>query len=188
MSKATELREQAVAKFTEAKEFVDAHPDMSAEDETHFNDIMKEAQGFDAAYLKEAGLEGTIMGIKERLDYYSGRVTGAPVDWSKTRTLEVPGRQFGGGSWTQDGMYVGDHFKSLGELFTEDESYKGLLKSGHLDSDNAKFESSRVGLKATTTIVSGTTDGTARDSGVTRLIRRSGDHLFDSRVPKPRHG
>lgn len=140
MATAVELREQALAKFKEAAALVEGKSadEITAEIETQFDAIMVEAKSFDDQYVKAAGTEGKVAGLRERLDYYSQQATGAPIPWARTATITQPASS-----------------KSMGAQFVESEEYAALQKSGALSSDNATFKTSpfRPETKAATDVI-----------------------------------
>lgn len=132
MSKATELREQAAAKFREAFQLVDGKKadELTAEVETKFTAIMAEATRLDAEFQKAASTDEQFKNLRERLDFYAGKAGSGPIPWDRVTVV-------GGGA------------KSLGEQFVESPEYKSLVDSGALTSDNAKFRTEPFRPKAT---------------------------------------
>lgn len=158
MGKAIELREAAAAKFKEAHDLVDGKDELDADTEKAFDAIMAEAKTAHEAYVKAAGGEGLRVELKEALDFYHGNATGKGINWDK---VSQEGRTGQGLPHYTGGLYLPPQNKSLGQLFVESKDYDDLLKSGHLSSDQAKFETGRIGLKTSATdILSGTVDGT----------------------------
>ena len=139
MSKATELRDAAAAKFKAAHDLVQGKDvgDLTAEIETQFDALMAEATAADAAFQKAASADARMGSLKERLDFYHGKATGgAPIPWQKI-TLEPPAPG-----------------KSLGQQFVDSAEYKELKESGALESDNARFKSAPFrGEKAATDVI-----------------------------------
>jgi HK97 family phage major capsid protein len=143
MSKASELREQAAAKFKEAKDLVGekSADQISSEDMTKFENIMADAKKLDEAYLGAAKGEEKVMGLKERLEFYHGKATGGQ---------SLP---FGDGVKT-----VQNSSKSIGQQFVDSGEYKALKESGALASDNANFKTSpfKTERKASTDVINTT--------------------------------
>ncbi len=160
---ATELREQAAAKFKEASELIGEKKDeeIDADLEKQFNATMEEAKGLHKQYVEAAGREGTRVELREALDFYHGKAKGVGIDWTKTSA--APPHE--GLPHYDGGLWVPDHMKSLGQAFVESEEYKELGESGVLNSDNAKFKTRPIGLKATTDIVGGTSAAGATGAG-----------------------
>jgi len=127
MSKAIEFREQAAAKFKAAHDLVDGKDpaDLSAETEEQFTRIMAEAADLDAKYQKAAQGDEKVGTLRDRMDYYHGKATGNPVNWSAVQ------------------MTASEKAKghTLGDQFVHSEQYEDLRKSGALESDNARFKS-----------------------------------------------
>jgi HK97 family phage major capsid protein len=141
MSKATDLREQALAKFLEAKALTEGE-DIKAENEPQFQAIMAEARDLDAKAAAAAGNENELGSLKERLEFYGSRVSGAPTPFTANRVdLTSP--------------------KSLGEAFTGSKEYRELLSGGALLSDQASFKSAPFLAAATDVIGTGGGGGSA---------------------------
>ncbi len=142
MSKATELREKAAAKFKEAAELVKGKEDsLSAEDETRFDAIMKEAGEIDVMATKAATAGDKIGTLRERLEFYTEKAIGTKLPMDRL-LIRAPGE------------------KSLGNQFVESEAYKELKESGALESDNARFKTAPFIRKAATDVIGSTGAGT----------------------------
>jgi len=131
MATAIELREQAAAKFKEASEYLkglgkDDWNALGADEQERFNGIMAEARELDAQYAKTDEGEKAFATLADRMSFYHEKATG-----KKAGFVPMPGVAM-------------DRPKSLGEMFVEDEAYKGLIDSGVLQSDNAGFKSAAV--------------------------------------------
>jgi HK97 family phage major capsid protein len=141
LSKAAELKEQAAAKFAEAAALVEGKEadSLDEETETKFNAIMQEAKGLDEQFVKTAGLEGTFVQLKDRLDFYSQKAGKGPLPF---QSVVTEGRDTG-------------QIKSLGQLFVESETYQELKASGNLESDRASFKTApfRAEVKAPTDVI-----------------------------------
>lgn len=147
MSKATDLRDQAAAKFKAAHDLVkdkDA-TNLSKEDEATFDRLMNEATDLDGQFQKAAATDEKIGSLKERLDFYHGKATGgAPIPWNRI----IIGNPTPG--------------KSLGQSFVDSPEYKELQESGALGSDNARFKTNPVvaDTKAAGDVIGSTGAGT----------------------------
>jgi hypothetical protein len=109
-----DLREQALAKFLEAKELIGGDGEVTAENLPAFNTLMSEAKELDRQYgVSMQGSENKET-LRERLEYYTGKATGTPIRFVTT-TLDPNGR------------------KSLGEQFVASEAYAKLKASGALN-------------------------------------------------------
>ena len=97
-SKATELREEAAAKFKEAHDFMegccktagvtmddlkDDESKISAEDLASFDVLMEDGQRLRAEYEVAAKTEGRYEGLRESMDYFHGKATGKPLPWNQ---------------------------------------------------------------------------------------------------------
>lgn len=140
-SKATELREETAAKFKAAKDFMEAEcktagitmddlskdeSKISAESLEKFDALMAEGHELKAKYEVEAKSEGRWTGLREEMDYFHGKATGKAIPWDTIDQRQAPAR------------------KTLGEQFTMSETYRGLLESGVLHSEGAKFMTERI--------------------------------------------
>jgi HK97 family phage major capsid protein len=142
MSKATELREQAAAKFKEAKDLVGekSADQISSEDMTKFEKIMQDAKKLDEEYLTAAKGEEKVMGLKDRLEFYHGKATGERLP-------------FGEGVVTSAASS-----KSVGQQYIESKEYSQLKASGALESDSASFKTNpfKTERKAATDVINTT--------------------------------
>lgn len=137
------IREKAAAKFQEAHDFwterKDADGNLSAEDESQFAGLMKEAGDLDHDAAKAATHEDQIGSLKDRMEYYHGKATGgAPIPFGVAAQAGGP--------------------KSLGQNFVDSEAYSDLKESGALASDRAAFKSQPV--KAASDILMGASGAT----------------------------
>ncbi len=141
-SKATELREEAAAKYKEAKAYIDeevekagkTEADLNADDSfledsvlEKFDAIMAEGESLRVKFEKAAKAEGRWPNLKDNLDFFHGTATGKPVPWGQITTQEYQ-----------------EPRKTLGEQFTTSETYRELIKSGILHSEKAKFITERI--------------------------------------------
>lgn len=166
---ANELREQAAALFLEANALVEGvkEEDLTEEVEAKFSAKMAEAKEADKKYRAAAGAEGQRVELKDSLAFYAGKA-GKNVDWDR-----VAGGGFSnpnGPMVHQGGLILPPGYKTLGQEFVESAEYKELTTGGVLNSEGAKFKTRPVGLKATTDIVSGTTNGTSGNGTGSALI------------------
>ena len=143
MSKAIEYREKAAAKFKEANELVKGKDELSAEDESRFDLIMKEAADLDQMAVKAATTDDKLGTLRERMAFYTEKATGQHLPMDRIITRE-PGE------------------KSLGNQFVDSEAYKQLKESGALESDSARFKTDRFvrESKAPTDVIGSTGAGT----------------------------
>lgn len=125
MSKAIELREQALAKLTEAKALTDAEGNVKAEDEDRFGALMEEFRELDAQVAKAQTIDDGVGTLRERFEWYTGKATGTPMRFNSTPLDPLAG-------------------KSMGQQFVESAAYKELAASGALSSENTKFRSDPV--------------------------------------------
>lgn len=124
MSKAAELREQALAKLLEAKELT-TDGSVAPEDEDHFQALMGEFRELDARAAKAQDQADEIGTLEDRLGWYTGKATGQPMRFQRTE-LDPAKPQ------------------SLGEQFVQSSAYTRLKESGALESDNSRFRSDPV--------------------------------------------
>lgn len=137
--KATALREQAAAKFKEAKDLVGekAIDELTDEVQNKFGSIMSEAKKLDEEFTKVLGQEGETEKLKDRMEYYHGKATGKdglPFQVVTTNPLSQ---------------------KSVGQQFIESSEWKGLVDGGALKSDNAQFKTQpfKSEMKAATDVI-----------------------------------
>lgn len=111
---AVDLREQALAKFLEAKELIGSDGEVTAENLDRFNALMTEAKQLDAEYAKASAGDANRETLRERLEYYTAKATGTPIRFQST-TLDP------------------NSHRSLGEQFVSSDAYKRLRESGALN-------------------------------------------------------
>jgi hypothetical protein len=129
VSKATELREQALQKFLDARALVGAEGDITAENMPAFEEHMAEAMRLDKEHEQEAKKENLSVGrLDERLSAYTAAATGGPGMRFNRTTLD-PNRPMG-----------------LGDQFVQSAEYQSLVQSGALESDNRHFDTGRIVL------------------------------------------
>lgn len=125
---AVDLREQALAKFLEAKGLVDDETgEVPPENLEAFNALMSEAKDLDAKAVKAQEGGENLGTLAERLQYYTGKATGTPIQFRAT-TLDP------------------DSPKSLGEQFVASEAYAELQANGAFESPDSRFRSKPVFL------------------------------------------
>lgn len=141
------LREDAKAKFAEAKKFGDDHgmnkedADPSAEDLEAVTKILAEAKDLDAQYLKESQKQGIFTTIEERFKFYSEGVLDNPLRLHPIMQMD-----------SESG-------KSLGRQFIESEEYKALQTGGLLKSERTRITTAPVQLKGQHFAASDIVDG-----------------------------
>lgn len=135
MGMAEALREQAVAKLTEAKA-IQERPDASAEDEAQALALVADSQKLLDRAQKASDND---LSIRQALEQTTARA-GAPVTFHAAQLDRIAGR-------------------SLGQAFVESDEFKALVGSKILASENAHFTSQRfvaiAGDVISTTPVSG---------------------------------
>lgn len=142
MSQATQLREQAAAKFKEANDLYegkkDKNGDLDAENTKSFDSLLAEAKKLDEQFVAAAKGEEKIGGLKERLAFYHEKATGQPLPFGEKGVQIIP-----------------SSMKSNGQQFIESPEYKALVDSGSLSSDNAAFKSNpfKTERKAATDVI-----------------------------------
>lgn len=124
---AVDLREQALAKFLEAKALVGDEGEVPAEKLEAFNALMTEAKELDAQAAKAATADDNLGTLSERLQYYTAKATGSPIQFKAT-SLDP------------------NSPRSLGEQFVGSDAYKELQASGAFDSPDSRFRSKPVFL------------------------------------------
>jgi hypothetical protein len=107
-SAATDLREQALAKFLEAKEIIGDDGSVAPEKLEAFNAKMSEAKDLDKSYRAAAAGEGNVVSLRDSLQYYTGKATGSPMQF---QTTELDPEQLD---------------VAWGQQFIDSEAYKGL--------------------------------------------------------------
>jgi len=129
MSKATELREQALQKFKDARALVDSNGNVPAEKLEAFNATMSDAMDTDKAYEQAAAAENLSVGrLDERLGAYTAEATGGP-GMRFNRTPLDPAKS-----------------GSLGQQFVQSAEYARLREGNALESDSSPFNTGRVVL------------------------------------------
>jgi HK97 family phage major capsid protein len=122
---AVSKREEALAKLLEAKGLVEADDSVKTENEERFQALMGEFRELDAQAQKAATQDDNIGSLRERMQFYTGKATGAPMRFNSTE-LDT------------------NAAKTPGQQFVESEAYKGLVASGTLDSPDGHFRVSPV--------------------------------------------
>lgn len=135
MSKASALREQAIAAFKAADDLVVDEGGPAAENQEQFDAHMASGRDLMDQYRKQAEREGTVLSLRETLGDIAGAVRGqGPVPFTQV-TVPAAGR-------------------SLGEAFVASDEYHSLVASGALQSDMAAFKSKPFQAAATDVIQS----------------------------------
>ena len=115
MSRSIELREQALAKLTEARELADPSTGLpSAENEAAFSAAMEAFSDLDRQRAEAEKLEGHASTAVDAWKHYSGAMTGEEMRFSST-TVDPKSR------------------KSPGEQFVESAAFKALLEQPDLE-------------------------------------------------------
>lgn len=136
MSKATDLREQAIAKFKEADALIAGDDGPKAEDQERFDALFADGQALMKDYTAAAATEGKIVAVREALSDIAGAVRGTgPVPFTARTVVPTAG-------------------KSMGQAFIESEAYADLVASGALKSDRQAFRTKQVDIKAATDVIS----------------------------------
>lgn len=144
---AVDLREQALAKFLEAKALIDADSgEVKAENLEQFNALMTEAKAIDAQAGKAQTADDNVGTLRERLEYYTGKATGTPMRFQATS------------------LDPNSHL-SLGAQFTNSDAYKRLVASGALNSPDSRFRSDPVIIGAPKGFGAATSDVIHTESG-----------------------
>lgn len=146
MATATALREEATAKLREAHALLQPDKTVLAEDEERFDALMGEFREIDKRAAKASTREDDIGSIKDRMEHYTGAVTGSPMRFNTT--VLDPSRP-----------------RSLGQQFVESEAYKGLVASGALGSEGAKFRTDPVIMDPRIRMGAAATDVIQTESG-----------------------
>lgn len=137
MSSAVQLREEALAKLIEAREYAAANGveaeggELPADKQPIFDGLMTEFRELDSKAQKAAANGDNVGTLRERMEWYTGKATGQVVPFT-VRQIAAPGRG-----------------QSLGQAFVESQEYRDLLASGNLQSDRSSFRS--VPFQAATT-------------------------------------
>lgn len=128
MSKAIEYREQALAKLSEARDLTDpATGAPTAENEQRYNAVMAEFAALDKKRQDAETTDGNVSAAKEAWQYYTGKLTGDPVQFTSMK-LDPKST------------------KSPGEQFVESAEYKDIVASGRLQVPGSKFESGAIAV------------------------------------------
>ena len=128
MSRATELREQALAKLAEADALTAGPPGnktVSAENEERYNALVAEFNELDRQAVQAQTTDENLGTVAERMAHYTGAISGEPMRFNSTQ-LDPNAN------------------KSMGQQFVESQAYKALIESGALGSENSKFRSDPV--------------------------------------------
>lgn len=146
MASAVELREQALAKLTEAKQFAEAknmdEAEPSPEDQATFDGFMGEFRELDTKAQKAVKNGENIGTLQERLSWYTGKATGTPATF---QSIQLPANAG----------------QSRGAQYVSSREYTDLVESGALTSDRASFKSSPFHAAATDVVNSTTGSGGA---------------------------
>lgn len=136
---ATVLREKAAAEWKAVNEWLDGKDAtaLQGEELEQFERMFEGAKAADAAWAS-ADRAST---ARERLSFYAEAATGKGMTFQPIGQLARP--------------------VSMGKQFIESDAYQQLLKSGALTSNDARFESARVPMKAATDVIHTETNGPA---------------------------
>lgn len=146
MTRAAELREQAIAKLSAARALADGDGNVSAENLPAFRAHMAEFTELDNQVKAAAADEGLVQSAADRWAEYTGAVTGTPMRFE--RTALDPNRP-----------------QTLGQQFVRSEAYRKLAASGVFASDNAKFRSDPVVAAPHLRMMAAATDVIQSESG-----------------------
>lgn len=149
MKTAVELREQALAALTKARDLTDpetGRPD--GEHEEAYNAAMAEFTKLDQQRQKAEATDGNVSHMEEAWAYYSGKLTGEQLRF-QSATIDPKAR------------------KSMGQQFIESSAFKSVLGQPDLLVDGAKIQSgpivlgqrSRGGMSAAATDLIDTASG-----------------------------
>lgn len=128
MSKAIELREQALAKLSEARDLTDPETGQpTPENQDRYNAVMGEFAHLDEQRQAAETTDGNVSRQKEAWQYYTGKLTGQPVQFTS-----MPLDQ--------------SSAKSPGEQFIESAEYRELVGSGRLMQPGSKFETGAIAV------------------------------------------
>lgn len=143
MSSYVELREKALAKGLEVKEYQardDAEPD-------RLDALTKEFLAADAEAQQAAEREGNAERVKDRLNFYQGKAGAEPMQFARVQVGN------------------GNAHKSVGQALIESDEYRELVGSTKLTTPGSRFEtgmisvSPRLGMQAAATDVINTETG-----------------------------
>lgn len=145
--KTAELREKAAGLFKAANDYLaeigkDDYLELGDEEKAKFDGLLADAEKADHEYEVQAGAEGKVEGVRERMSFYHEKATGRRVSF-----VELPNQ-------------MAERPKSWGEQYTESDEYQRLVKSGALTSDR-KFETAGVEVKAATDLIDTVSGGPA---------------------------
>jgi len=124
------LREQAAAKFKEAKDYSDSlsgrksdtgePQDASEEELQKFDGLTTEARTLDGQFKAKAKDEGLHIDLREGMEFYYSKATGGgKLPWHQVNVREIA--------------------PTMGQEYVESEAYKALIKSGRLTSEKAQY-------------------------------------------------
>jgi hypothetical protein len=125
VTQAVEKREAALAKLLEAKALVEADDTVKAENEEQFAALMGDFRTLDAEAQRAAAADDNIGTIKDRMEWYTGKATGAPMRFQSTE------------------LDTNSHL-SPGEQFVRSDAYKQLKGSGLIESPQGRFRTEPV--------------------------------------------
>jgi HK97 family phage major capsid protein len=126
MGRAEDLREQALAKLTEARALTDAEGNLKeGADEERFNSLMGEFADLDAQRQKTDKTDGNISSAQAAWEFYSGKLTGEQM---RFRSVVVGG----------------DASKTPGQRFVESAEFKELVANPALQTPGSKISTSPV--------------------------------------------
>jgi HK97 family phage major capsid protein len=125
MNKSIEYREQALAKLTEARNLTEDGGLPTAENQVAFDAAMAEFTELDAKRAAAEKTEGNVSTAEQAWQYYSGKLTGEPMQFASTE-IDAKSR------------------KSAGEQFVDSAEYKALIDSPGLLTPGSKLSMSPV--------------------------------------------
>lgn len=128
MSSAVAFREEALQRLTEARELTDPATGQPAPENVEaYNAKMAEFAEADNKRQLAEKTDGNVSSAKEAWQYYTGAMTGEPMQFASTQI---------------DGKSA----KSAGQQFVESKEYKELIASGRLTTPGSKFETGAVAV------------------------------------------
>ncbi len=119
------LREEALAELAKAKALVEPDGTVKPENLEAYKAQMAVFREKDAGVQRAAATDSDLAHMDERFAYYTGKLTGQPMRFSRQQ-LDPRAS------------------KSLGQQFIESKAYKDLKASGALDSAESRFRSAPV--------------------------------------------
>ena len=126
MSNAVEIREQALAKLSEARDLTDPTTGRpTAENEAAYNAAMAEFADLDKARQAAEVTDGNVSTAQEAWQYYTGKLTGEPMRFASVTTDPAAG-------------------KSPGEQLVESKEYQALIASGQLQVPGGKIDTGNI--------------------------------------------